>query len=85
MLLWGSKVKPLRFFSQKVLPLVYDDSLSYYEVLGKVTSKLNELIGYVTENIEELITPIIEELGLGVTYDGTTETIKLFVTEEEDE
>lgn len=29
---------------QKVLPLVYDDSLSYYEVLCKVQHKLNELI-----------------------------------------
>ena len=29
---------------QKVLPLVYDESLSYYEVLCKVQQKLNELI-----------------------------------------
>lgn len=29
---------------QKVLPLVYDDSLSYYEVLCKVQNKLNEMI-----------------------------------------
>ena len=28
----------------KVLPLVYDNTLSYYEVLGKVKDKLNELI-----------------------------------------
>lgn len=29
---------------QKILPLVYDDSLSYYEVLCKVSNKLNVLI-----------------------------------------
>lgn len=79
------KVRPLFFWSQKVLPLVYDDSLSYYEVLCKVTSKINELIGYITNNIEQLIIPIIERLGMGVSYDSTTETIKLFVTEDEDE
>ena len=28
----------------KVLPLVYDDSLSYYEVLCKLTTKMNEII-----------------------------------------
>lgn len=28
----------------KVLPTVYDDSLSYYEVLGKITLKVNEVI-----------------------------------------
>ena len=29
---------------QKVLPAVYDDSLSYYEVLAKVQAKCNELV-----------------------------------------
>lgn len=33
-----------RFWCQKVLPLVYDDSLSYYELLCKVTDYLNSLI-----------------------------------------
>lgn len=37
-------VKKLRFWVQKVLPLVYDDSLSYYELLCKVVDKLNETI-----------------------------------------
>lgn len=37
-------MKPFRFFSQKVLPIVYDDSISYYEVLGKLTQKINEII-----------------------------------------
>lgn len=34
----------LKFWCYKVLPLVYDDSLSYYEVLCKVVEKLNEVI-----------------------------------------
>lgn len=29
---------------QKVLPAVYDDSLSYYELLAKIQDKLNEVI-----------------------------------------
>lgn len=33
-----------RFWCQKVLPLVYDDSLSYYEVLCKVVKYINDLI-----------------------------------------
>lgn len=37
-------MKPFGFWCQKVLPLVYDDSLSYYEVLCKVRDKLNEVI-----------------------------------------
>ena len=34
----------LRYWTFKILPLVYDDSLSYYEVLAKVTNKVNELV-----------------------------------------
>ena len=33
-----------KFWCQKVLPLVYDDSLSYYETLCKVTNYLNDVI-----------------------------------------
>ncbi len=33
-----------RFWCQTVLPLVYDDSLSYYELLNKVVNYLNNLI-----------------------------------------
>ena len=37
-------VETVRYWTLKVLPLVYDDSLSYMEVQGKVVKKLNELI-----------------------------------------
>lgn len=33
-----------RFWCYKILPLVYDDSLSYYEILCKVVTYINELI-----------------------------------------
>lgn len=36
-----------RFWCQKVLPLVYDDSLSYYELLCKVVNYLNDVISNV--------------------------------------
>lgn len=38
-----------RTFCQKVLPAVYDDSLSYYELLCKVVDYLNETMGSVDE------------------------------------
>lgn len=37
-------VETVRYWTLKVLPLVYDDSLSYMEVQGKIVKKLNELI-----------------------------------------
>lgn len=38
------KINRFRFWCQKVLPLVYDDSISYYEVLCKVVEYINNLI-----------------------------------------
>ena len=38
------RLRDFRFWCQKVLPLVYDNSLSYYEVLCKVTDYLNKII-----------------------------------------
>lgn len=35
-------LKPFRFWCQKILPVVYDDSLSYYELLCKVVDFLNK-------------------------------------------
>ena len=45
------------FWCQKVLPLVYDDSLSYYEILCKVVDYINKLIDddkTIINNINEL-------------------------------
>lgn len=36
-------------YCQKVLPLTYDNSLSYYEVLCKLEGKINELIDIINE------------------------------------
>lgn len=43
------KINDFKFWCQKVLPLVYDDSLSYYEVLCKVSEYLNGVIDNVNE------------------------------------
>lgn len=50
-------LEPFKFWCQKVLPLVYDDSLSYYETLCKVAHKLNEdiaAINTLSDNVNTL-------------------------------
>lgn len=37
-------IDKLKYWCNKILPLVYDDSLSYYETLCKTSAKLNEVI-----------------------------------------
>ena len=43
-----------KFWCQKVLPLVYEESLSYYEILCKVVKYINDLIASDKEIIEEV-------------------------------
>lgn len=53
-------IRKFRFWCQKVLPLVYDDSLSYYEVLCKIVQYLNKVIEDVN-SIPEYIDAVIDE------------------------
>lgn len=50
------KIETLKFWCQKVLPLVYDDSLSYYELLNKVVDRINEIQTIVNNAIDEVET-----------------------------
>lgn len=77
------KVRPFHFWSQKVLPLVYDDSLSYYEVLGKVTERLNDLIGVINDELDDYVRERIDELFINATYDATNESITLVLERSE--
>ena len=47
-------LKQFRFWCQKVLPLVYDDSLSYYEILCKVVDYINNIINNQKAMTEEI-------------------------------
>lgn len=51
------ELSAFRFWCQKVLPLVYDDSLSYYEVLCKVVDYINNIIENqkaISDDVEQL-------------------------------
>lgn len=48
-------------FCQKVIPLTYDESLSYYEVLCKLTNKMNEVISYLDEDLTETSYKLVNE------------------------
>ena len=59
------KLERFRFWCQKVLPLVYDDSLSYYEVLCKVVDYINQLIEndkFIQEEIDKIDIDLIRGL-----------------------
>lgn len=63
-------LKPLHFCSAKIIPLVFDNSLSYYEQLCAFSAKLNHIIDYVNSmslGLTEFYEMINTELGNYVT------------------
>lgn len=65
-------MKTFKFWCQKVLPLVYDNSLSYYEVLCKVVDYINNLIEQdkeIIKDVEQLQKEMIEVKQWIATFD----------------
>lgn len=80
------KLTPFEYWVQRTLPQVYDDSMSFYELLNKVVHFLNEVIesqNEVTEEVENLLNwfnnlDVQEEVNSkldGMVLDGTLDTI----------
>lgn len=67
--------------SAKILPVSYDDSLSYYEQMCKLTNKMNEIVEFINGNLSEVIQNYIDktfnDLMINAIYDEATETIIL--------
>lgn len=65
----------------KILPLTYDDSLSYYEQVCKLTTKMNEIIDFINiganEALKEYIDTQFNNLIINAIYNENTETITL--------
>lgn len=56
----NNRIGYLHYWCHKVLPLVYDNSLSYLEVLYKVKEKLNEVIKFTNDIPEYIDKKVIE-------------------------
>ncbi|MBO7211221.1 MAG: hypothetical protein J6V44_09515 [Methanobrevibacter sp.] len=80
--MYNFEMRPFRIWCAKVLPLVYDESLSYYELLCKVLRHLNLAIEDINElkqivegglDIEEIVEEKIDELVENGTMDKILE------------
>lgn len=85
-----SNVDTLHFWCHKILPLVYDDSLSYYELLCKVVAKMNELIvsnndlsDVIKKEVTEQVKEAIDSGALEEALDDALKEIKNTVSGEE--
>lgn len=50
-----------KFFIQESIPSAYDDSLTWYEVIGKFHAKLNEFVEYINNTIIPKINEVIND------------------------
>ena len=65
----------------KVLPTAYDDSLSYYENICKLTGKMNEIIEDINNNFETIVREQVDKFFATSMYDAETETLILSLKE----
>mgnify|MGYP001055010536 CR=1 FL=1 len=68
-------IKDFRFWCQPIIPLVYENELSYYEVLCRVKEKLNEVIKTVNTIYDSIIGDV------NAIVDGLEERVDLKIEE----
>lgn len=70
-----NEIRPFRYWCNKVLPMVYDDSLSYYELLCKVVKHLND-IGSGVNSLSENVQFVYEEFNKFIKdFDGAVDEV----------
>lgn len=73
-------------YTTKVIPLAFDESMSYYEQICKLTSKMNELISFanneLTQQLKQYIENEFNNMMLDTMYDAETETLTLYLVKE---
>lgn len=70
-----------KFWCQKVIPLVFDDSVSYYETLCKVSAKLNEVINTINEMdpvSHEELKQALDDLYVKITLETNDKDAKIY-------
>lgn len=67
--------------TQSILPLVFDDSMSYYETISRLIYTVNALVavinGGIDESLNEYISANFNNVMINAAYDPVTETITL--------
>lgn len=79
-------VEKLKYWCHKILPLVYDESLSYYEVLCKMKATINEVITILNQiaetvdSLEDLTAEVVQEY-ISAHPEIISNAVSTFITE----
>ena len=67
----------------KSIPLAFDESMSYYEQICRLTSKMNELIDFANNELSEELKAYIDkrfnDIMLDTMYEPETETLIMYI------
>lgn len=79
------EIKPIQPV-YKVIPLAFDESMSYYECICALTKKMNEMISIfnneLTDELKAYIDERFNDIMLDTMYDAQTETLILYLNRE---
>lgn len=70
-------MKPMKWCPIPIIPLVYTESLSYMEMVGKCVRKINEIIKYVGDTLINQFEEELSRLIINTAYDAETETLTI--------
>lgn len=70
-------IKPIFIPCFSPVPGVYDNSLSEYEAICKLTAKINDVVADINDNLETYIKDNFNNIMIQASYIENTETIKL--------
>lgn len=70
-------ISPFKKCCMSVLPIIFDGSLSQYEVVCKLVRKVNEIIEYISSGFENYVDEHFNDLMVNAVYNEDTETIIL--------
>lgn len=69
-------------YTTKVIPLAFDESMSYYEQICKLTAKMKELISFTNNELIEQLKEYIEKELISFTNNVVTEQVKEYIENE---
>mgnify|MGYP004654628549 CR=1 FL=1 len=78
------KIKNVRpCYTQKVIPLAFDESLSYYENVCNLVAKMNEIIDFANNELSDKLNTYIDsrfnDIMIDTMYEGETETLIMYI------
>lgn len=70
-------------YTQKVIPLAFDESLSYYENICMLVAKMNEIINFANNELSDKLKAYIDlrfnDIMLDTMYEEETETLIMYI------